>query len=101
MPRNLDCPGCSIPLSIPDEFAGQTVHCPKCRWAIPPAVQGAAPQQELETGDREPGVGPRVLSSQRFTCGACKAPITADQSVSLCTGETRHRVHTECASVLC
>lgn len=63
----------------------------------PPPLDG---DDDLDPAGSTPG-GVTIRSPQQTTCAGCKSSIGPRDPVSLCSGPTRHKVHTQCASVLC
>ncbi|HHN47239.1 MAG TPA: hypothetical protein ENN09_07340, partial [Planctomycetes bacterium] len=68
----LQCPGCSKPLKVPDELAGKNVKCPACQTviAVPAPQSGDDLTIEGVTTPPVPGTSgpkkPQQLSKKRF-----------------------------------
>lgn len=61
MPADIEinCPGCGVVLSAPEEMAGETVECPECKteFSVPAAESGTGASTD---GARCPSCGSEV-----------------------------------------
>src|ERR1051326_6963684 len=60
MAIQFSCPGCSQPIEVDDQFAGQTAACPYCRQVVSVPVQStlhARPAVMAQPASMNPGFG--------------------------------------------
>ena len=100
MPQIIQCPKCAKKLSAPDNLAGRQVACPACQTPVSiPAIKSAAPNQRAQSQPAD--ARPRVAAAPTQPAKPIAGPITATIQCPHCTKKFKGPVQLQGKNIPC